>query len=122
MQARHFRRDLRSRLAHPPRSASLKAYGSIIENVAEALGGVNADADLTATALRTRQRVTEPSMIVGYDEVSSEHRNRLVEIDGRRVPAHRFWTSLFAVGEDAVAVLSEVAEGPMNSRHFAAFR
>jgi hypothetical protein len=82
---------------------------------------VEYDAHLTATAFRTRQGTAETSVVTRYDEVSPKHLNGLVEIDGSGVPAHRFRTRRLAVGSDGVAVLAEVAEGPVDG-HFVAWR
>lgn len=60
-------------------------------------------------------------MIAGDDEVSPEYLNGLVEIDGSGVAAHRLRAVLLTVGCDGVAVLAEVAEGPVNG-HFVAWR
>ena len=77
----------------------------------------NLNADLSATALSAFKAGDETRVRIGNDEVGAELRNGLVEINVSGVAAHRFRTMLLAVGYDAIAVFSEVAEGPVDGGH-----
>ena len=79
------------------------------------------NADLLGAALGASEGADETSVGIGNDEVIAEPFNGLVDIDGRGVAAHRLRAMLLTVCSDGVAVLSEVAERPVDG-HFVAWR